>query len=880
MKTQGEAAALQLLQKMADQSAATAEQCLSRRKYEDVLRSLLFPEIVQRHSEIPSAHQNTFGWALNDESTNLSRWLREGEGTYWIQGKAGSGKSTLMKYLEQESKTKDELRTWASGRPLVLASHYFWAVGTDIQRSLKGLLQTLLFRVFVQDPDIIPEICRTRIQPGSYDHVRPWTLEELQHCFESLSTLDLPSRICFLIDGLDEFQGNREELVRIVKTTALSKGIKLCVSSRPWQRFEKAFGHTNQWQLAVHTHTRTDIYLYAQSKLNANERCKQLRQSSPHEVDALADGVAKASDGVFLWVYLVVRQLLEGLEEYNEDIPTLMKRLKDFPTDLEEYFRRMLMTIDKAYHYESSVIFSMLISAHGPISTGLTMAWREFVGALSREFSEQDFEFAFRNGLLSDLRKLWNSDVVKHSGLNYPKSPTEGQRESLYNCTAREKRRVSSTCKDLVHVSEEEPVPPSTIPGHHIGLLHRSVSDFLLLESTRKTIEDRLEPQESILSVGLRGQAQAYLFLLRLMSKQTAGACRLVSKGMFIRVIHFVKELHVISPLESQLILFLLWSLVLNNQENLLFVPKMSLFDANCHREDDWSESISRGSGDLRDLRESPLARNLQLIVQATMAVYSFHGTAPHDQHRTLYNYGREIQSLYLSLVCPQCWKEFSQDASLHKHWTVARALILIYLSRFKAALPHADLEHLSNYDIEASTDRSLYAILPKSADLDLFENLVVALEPDGKDFERRLQNLWTCFLEAACFLSEILEAVPPGTWSFPRNLRQVVETLVRHGAARFLLFSESSSTGDHLQHLKLYWKRLNGNPVSHEASDVLMRVDTLEILRRLMEMTAVGEDGTVAFPLQKTFDLDSGNVVSGNATRPSIFYHLSKWLR
>lgn len=883
MEQQSETEMLQLLQKMANQSAAAAEQCLSRHKHEDVLRSLLFPEIVQRHSEIPSAHRNTFRWALKDDCTNLSQWLREGEGIYWVHGKAGSGKSTLMKFLEQESKTRDNLRIWAAGRPLVLASHYFWAIGTDIQRSLKGLLQTLLFRVFIQDPEIIPRVSPSRFKPGSYDHLHPWSLEELQQCFESLSTLDLSSRICFFIDGLDEFQGDREELVETVKSTALSKDIKLCVSSRPWRRFEKAFGQTNTWQLAVHNHTREDIHLYAQEKLNANERFRDLRRRSSDEADDLAEAVSKASDGVFLWVYLVVRQLLEGLEEYNEDIPSLKSRLKDFPTDLEDYFRRMLMTIDKAYHYESSVIFSMLITAQGQISTGLTLAWRGFVRQLS-ELSEHALDFAFENGLLDALKSIWDSQVVKNFKMNHPNPPTETQKEEFLESTAETKRRVSSACKDLVHVSEGEPARLPQEPGHQIGFLHRSVSDFLVLETTRKTIEDRLEPQETIHIVGLRGQAQAWLLLLQLSIRHTTDAAfRRASKGMFLRVIHLVNELYVVSSKESQLILFLLWSLVFTERNHLFWVPEMT-FDVDRNLEDYRSLRVSSAS---EDLGESSLVARLQLILQTTTAIYSFRGIAPHERHDYLESgrrtYAWDIQTSYWASMCPHCCKNIFQELYITKNLATARTVISTYLLRFKPLLPDAHLDAFAARGSEDPLDVLIYASLPKNADLDLFENLIAALDLNDKDFERRLQNLWTVFVDAASLLSYMWKVAPPGTWEFPSNFRSVIGILVRYGAARFLRFQASGKVMSHVVSTTPNWKPLNGSPICQRVSPSSFEVDTLGLIRLFMDIPADEEDGTGVTPVQKVFDLDFGCIVSGEGfpevSTSWIADHLTKWL-
>jgi len=96
----------------------------SRRVYA-VLSALTFEQRPLRHGSIPDAHQKTFEWAFKDmemvggessptDSTSLTsvidpdakaqasqlvQWLKHGSGTFWISGKPGSGKSTLMKFL-------------------------------------------------------------------------------------------------------------------------------------------------------------------------------------------------------------------------------------------------------------------------------------------------------------------------------------------------------------------------------------------------------------------------------------------------------------------------------------------------------------------------------------------------------------------------------------------------------------------------------------------------------------------------------------------------------------------------------------------------------------------------------------------------------------
>lgn len=61
-------------------------------------------------------------------------WLHSGDGVFHIFGTAGSGKSTLMKFLAREEETHQNLQRWAegSGNRLVFAQFFFWASGDEL----------------------------------------------------------------------------------------------------------------------------------------------------------------------------------------------------------------------------------------------------------------------------------------------------------------------------------------------------------------------------------------------------------------------------------------------------------------------------------------------------------------------------------------------------------------------------------------------------------------------------------------------------------------------------------------------------------------------------------------------------------------------------
>lgn len=45
---------------------------------------------------------------------------------------------------------------------------------------------------------------------------------------------DLRLRLCFLLGGLDEFEGSHEEMVDLLKEIAEVRNVKVCLSSQPW----------------------------------------------------------------------------------------------------------------------------------------------------------------------------------------------------------------------------------------------------------------------------------------------------------------------------------------------------------------------------------------------------------------------------------------------------------------------------------------------------------------------------------------------------------------------------------------------------------------------------------------------------------------------
>lgn len=123
-----------------------------------ILLSLRAQERDHRLEQIDERVGNTFDWAFDDDSAGLRRWLSKGSGLFWVCGKPGSGKSTLMKYLHQDKRTGELLRASSIGSRLMVVSFFFHHRGNYNQRSFEGLLRSLVSQILEGDELLFPNV--------------------------------------------------------------------------------------------------------------------------------------------------------------------------------------------------------------------------------------------------------------------------------------------------------------------------------------------------------------------------------------------------------------------------------------------------------------------------------------------------------------------------------------------------------------------------------------------------------------------------------------------------------------------------------------------------------------------------------------------------
>jgi hypothetical protein len=419
-----------------------------------ILESLRFKDMLRRENDITEAFGATYTWAFDVKASPLSLWLQTGTGIFWISGKPGSGKSTFMKAVATTrfEQTSTMLRLWSGPRNLVVLKHFFWNTGTALQSSYKGLLEGLVYQAFRQCLDIIPKACPVRwAETSAAADARDLSLWSESELKETLTKIidenESTHTFCFFIDGLDEFAESHYALVKdTIEYFATRSNAKLCVSSRPYNVFNKSLGAADQKKLQLELMNHEDIDQFVKGKLEQNQLFRDLAQ---HDARAreLAIEIRKRADGVFLWVHLVVWELMDGLGE-SDDIATLQKRLDMLPEDLEKFFKHIIDSVARVYRSYTAKCLLLAQRAREPLPI---MA----------------YAFLYEEG----------EDPAALTQL--PVSPMS--REDIRAKRALVATRISSWCKGLMEVKEMptantwEPLRKS-----RVDFLHLSVKDFIV----------------------------------------------------------------------------------------------------------------------------------------------------------------------------------------------------------------------------------------------------------------------------------------------------------------------------------------------------------------------------------------------------------------
>ncbi|KAI0468063.1 hypothetical protein F4859DRAFT_492513 [Xylaria cf. heliscus] len=441
--------------------------CFLRTTERTILNMLHFPDMHERFDTILDAHTETLHWLLDPADTDCSdkgkagrdfiTWLQQGSGFFHISGKPGAGKSTLMKYICSHPNLDDHLGVWCQGAQLGRGQFFFWKPGTSAQKSIKGLLRGLLHSILYTNRNLIPTAL-----PDLWDLVfncssshRQLEYRDFREGFDNLlkyARLSDQYKFVLFIDGLDEFEGPHLDLITTMKQWTENYPLKICVSSREYGVFLQSFSPYPK--LRLHECNSMDIEKMVSARLKSNQFCADFFKSD-QEVRMIVSLVEERSDGVFIWVSIV----LAGIEDAiisGADLPEVQTRIKAYPGELNDLYWHLVHLIhetDRTWAFRALKMVQFY-QCHHIVPT--PSSWR--MGLLQ----------------LSFLDNVQYNDAM----IDFPKAPalrpaTAPQRlENTY-------KKIYGRCKGLLNVTHIRNLDIPQTMTQQVVLTHRSIVEFL-----------------------------------------------------------------------------------------------------------------------------------------------------------------------------------------------------------------------------------------------------------------------------------------------------------------------------------------------------------------------------------------------------------------
>ena len=241
-----------------------------------------------------------------------------------------------MEHLARSDELRVRLKQSISDEWTVV-HHFFFDFGADkdMLNNFEGFLRSLLYQLVDKSHGIAKKVVHGKVDSPGVESRNRWSIRQLQE--KLMCILEQRSNpICILLDGLDEYRGNKWDLAKTLTEMADSR-VKLCLASRPDQVLNVVFKD-------IPTLKMQDLNKPAIDKMVTLTIRDSMAGSGFYEhreVVQLAEEISTKANGVFLWARFAIEELRDGWSAGLEMVE-LQRRLENVPKELEDIYARIV----------------------------------------------------------------------------------------------------------------------------------------------------------------------------------------------------------------------------------------------------------------------------------------------------------------------------------------------------------------------------------------------------------------------------------------------------------------------------------------------------------------------------------------------------------
>ena len=389
---------------------------------------------------IRDGEKNSGEWILSD--AQYRGWRNEpGSALLWLQGNPGTGKSTLMKQIQNRLSNENGLSK------AVVASFYYSAREGKAEMSHTHMLQALLYQILVQETEKTYPFFRSVFRVKR-EQMQPWRFEEMQSIFISLSRSHIDSlKFYLLLDALDESDKEGiSEVISLFKEVITPKAkLKVLVASRPGPIISSRLA-ASKYYLILEDKNKKDIEEMIASSIGF------LKTSDRTTFEWISGYILSRARGVFLWVSLIVSDIKRLAVDDGWSEAELRAKVEALPASLVPYYRRITSLLARQ---EPAIVAEGIRMLRWVVYSERPLTIDEFRDAVATSHLGTLITFVISTSSLYDHRLKRLEHVPK---------------------------RLMRNCGELAEVKHpiERTVESSDVdPGDVVQLFHETVREFL-----------------------------------------------------------------------------------------------------------------------------------------------------------------------------------------------------------------------------------------------------------------------------------------------------------------------------------------------------------------------------------------------------------------